>query len=319
MKAYMYMSIYLFIVAIVCASCGGSNSSGTTSNPNIISPTPSSIGDVQISQSSMMPTNGNNGQNYQLTIYNNSTENISLSSASAIGNTYNAGQNINGVKTSLYDLSSCTANLAPQATCNVQITPQGATGGFILATNFLGITSNKTYTAQQLVEYGSVSPSNGFSVSSTNLTVVKTPQQVYYVSIPFILANNYSSINVSSSVTPTYQNIICNANLYTAGNSCTAQLAFKGGNYTNTITFTGTPISNLDSFSLQSTNISDTVASINLTSISNNVANLINNGFNAVISSSSGGFPISLMNNGLANTTISSITSTQFNSFSSVI
>ncbi len=316
------LEIFLIVMLSSCSGGGGGGGGGgiiinPTPNPSVkptVTPAPpKASGNVLISQSAIMPVVASgSGQNFQLLIYNNSNEAVKLISATAVANTYAQGSTISGITTSLYDMSACSSILAQQSTCIIKIKPQGSDGRFALNANFQGQSSNSIYTAAQLIQYGAVAANNGFSSGAATLTAVAATNQIYYISLPFVLDNTYSGLNVTSNVNPVSAAIVsCMGNAYTAGNSCTAHLAFHGGSYLNTITISGiasvAQALTQSKLGLNASTIESNTTSFQLQASSLNMGNLINDGLNAVIRVAQGVTPISIMNNGLASANITGI------------
>ncbi len=300
-------SLLAFSALVACGT--SANTAAGSSTPT--DPIPNSAPSVSISQSGMMPTVGNgSGQSFSLTVYNGTKEVVTLNQNATSSPSHSdlLGQEIKGPRTALYDMSGCTRNILPQTACSIQVTPASASGRFVLSTSFNGATSGQTYNATQLVEYGSLTANNGFIVGSSTYSTVKAPDQVFYVSIPFVLDDDYSSVVANSRVaTVNPAQVTCTDTKFRKGSSCTAQLSFKGGIYSNTISVTGVPL--LAAQSLQSSQLQDAQLQASGTNgftvqqnvLSSNVANIINDGANAIVSATTP-VTIHVLNTGLANT-----------------
>lgn len=294
------------IITMLLPACSGGGSSDTSTNhqtPGNGDNVESHDENVTISQSSIMPTNGNSNGGFYLSIDNGTPNEISLSSIFAT-DSYPETSELNGLQTKLYDATSCNTLQAGQS-CLVKVTPIAKEGNFILNATFKTI-QGKTYSASQAIEYGNIPATNGFDFNSDNLHFAKLDNQNFSVAIPFVLEKTYDNLTINSDIIPISKNVVCNLGKYTQGTNCTALLKFKGGNYSNKITLTG----NIKSSSKQVTKLPLSTVSNEATltiSVSNaQLPNIIHNVHNALISSTAR--PISIMNLGLAEEKISSIT-----------
>jgi hypothetical protein len=304
------LNLLLSTVLVLLSACGGETSVAKPEVTPTPTPAPTAIKQVVISQPSLMPTVPGVAQSFELMISNYTDEGVNLSSATALAHTYLPSSNISGQKNSLYDMSACTKELAPQHSCIIKITPQGDNGRFVLDSNFIGAKSNTSYQATQLIQYGDIAATNGFKVSSTSLDVVKLPTQTFNLSIPFVLDKDYANVEVVSKVNPAVPIVVsCMSNQFYKGNSCTAHLAFKGGTFSNQVQLVGTPAmvqQKSGKFILKSLSSTTDVAQVKMNSLSNIVGNLINNGFNTVLKPNEKS-TISIMNTGLAGVLINNI------------
>jgi hypothetical protein len=302
-KTIRLVTIIITMLLPACSGGGSSNSSSNSQPPGNGGNVESHNENVTISQSSIMPTNGNAYGGFYLSIDNGTPNEISLSNIFAT-DSYPETSGLNGLQTKLYDATSCNTLQAGQS-CLIKVTPIAKEGNFILNTTFKTM-QGKTYSTSQTIEYGNIPATNGFNVNSDNLHFAKVDNQNFSVAIPFVLEKTYDNLVINSDVIPISKNVICDLGKYTQGTNCTALLKFKGGNYSNKITLTG----NIKSSSKQVAKLPLATASGEATltiSVSDApLPNIIHNGHKALISNTPR--PISILNLGLADETISSIT-----------
>lgn len=301
-----YKLLSILIIACGINACGSSNGGGGANTAPPAPASPTKAEGVFISQSSIMPrTSGGSNQQFYVVAYNDTNETIKLTNASATEYTDNSTAAVRGLKSDLYNAAACSGSLAPQQTCLIGITPQGKEGGFVLSSDFKAL-SGKTYTARQIIQYGEVPAANGFMVNNNNLRVAKPSNQNYYITIPFVLDQNYEKVEITSQVDPLSQKILCSNEGYNKGNSCTAVMEFAGGEYSSKINFKGTSRKVQAKHAL--TSASSTETNVNFSSTSAAVPNLIHDGFNALVKSAdTGPRIISILNTGLAAANFSSI------------
>lgn len=297
-------SAILFLGGICSVSCMSDGSSAKTQVP--VQPTAV----VSFSQISLIPTIADSGQKFYLSINNDSPDSISLSSMAALYYTNAAkGTVISGDKTNLFDASQCK-KIATHQSCLVAITPQLKNGGFVLEAKYHNAI-NEMLIFRQLIQYGDIPANNGFKVNQVNLNVVtKAPN--YHLAVPFVLDDDYTSLEVDSKIQPLSQKIICQNNRFNKGNSCTALLSYKSGNYSNKLTILGDKSRQTTASKTKTGGkrlvvenaLNSTTMDLNVST--NDIANLIQNGNNAIISTDHETL-ISVMNNGIAPLNISSI------------
>lgn len=310
--------ISIAITSVVLSACGSSGS-GTNGNSNPQPVIDKTAEKVVISQIPRMPVIAGSVNSYEVMIRNNSNEAVKLSTISLPSHTYKTEQNISGVKTDLYDFSSCSSTLLANQSCIAKITPQDAAGGFALKAIFNGTSSGKSYSAVQVFNYGEIISQSGFRVDSSTIAVEEKDNSSYYLSIPFVLDNNYSDVKVKSSIIPTEPPVIsCSGHGFSKGNSCTAHLLFNGGKYSNKIILTGIYGGinvQLANASFSGHALKDGDNSINSSPVyvnvsDNQVGNLVHNGTNAILSYGVN-YPVTIVNNGLAPVAINNITSNE--------
>ncbi len=303
-----YKLLSILIIACGINACGSSNGGGGSNTAPVPAPAPASptkVEGVFISQSSIMPRTSGSNQQFYVVAYNDTNETVKLTNISATEHTDNPTAAVRGLKSDLYNAAACSGSLAPQQTCLIGITPQGKEGGFVLGSDFKAL-SGKTYTARQIIQYGEVPAANGFIVNNNNLRVAKASSQNYYITIPFVLDQDYEKVEISSQKHPVSEKILCASEGYNKGNSCTAIMEFAGGEYSSKINFKGTSRKVQAKHAL--TSATSTETSVNFSSTSAAVANLIHDGFNALVKSADiGPRIISILNTGLAAANFSSI------------
>lgn len=309
---------YSILTMAILSACGnsGSGSNGSNNNPQPIVDT---VEKVVIGQISKMPVIAGSASSYEVVIKNNSKEAVKLSSVSLPSHTYKMEKNISGLKTDLYDFSACSNTLLANQTCVAKITPADQAGGFALKAIFNGTSTGKSYTANQVFNYGEITEQSGFSLDNSTITVEEKNNRSYYLSIPFVLDGNYSDVKVKSSIIPAETPVIsCSGKGFAKGSSCTAHLLFNGGKYSNKIILTGVygdttvRMANLSSskHSLKADGNSTDSSPVFVNVDNNTVGNLVHNGSNAILSYGVN-YPVTIINNGLADVNITSITSNE--------
>lgn len=296
----------LLTLGVVACSSGGGTGGGVSDNGGGNNFVDERVPGVFISQSSVMPVNGKSGQTFYVVAHNDTDQAVTLKNIAALNYSNKSQAKIEGLKTNLYNAAACSNSLAANQSCLIAITPEGNSGGFVLQADFIS-SGGKAYNVRQALNYGEVPTNGGFSVNGDNLRVVKPVGQNYYIAVPFVLNQNYSAIDVTSQITPISKKILCNAEGYAKGNSCTAILEYAGGNYSGKISFNGTPkLQKVRQAGLLATS---TASSVNFSATTELIPNLIHNGYNALVRPASvSSKTVSIVNTGLAAATLGNIT-----------
>ena len=300
------------VIASAITGCGGSSgsSSSTSGGGGGDVPLVKNTPQVKISQMSTMPIVAGSGAKYYVGVYNDTAAVLNLQSI-ATTNAQNSRDNLSGEVTALYNGAGC-ARLQPNQSCTIAVTPtiteKEPGGGFLLNVAF-GASDGKTYKASQVLQYGKLTGANGITVANNNMRVVAAAGSKSYVAVPYVLGDNVLA-KPSSSITPLSENDICD------GKYCTHFYSYRGGDFTSKISFVNTR----NAFSRghhasKASSLKDTIvaAGFTINSTVNSIANVLTDGYNTVLTAGGVAVPVVLQNTGLADASISSITSTTDN------
>src|SRR6185437_13350518 len=283
-KCFKNFILCLGVTLIGCGvgTAGNGSSNSSTSQGQAISSSPN----VQIGNVATITSANYTAGEYTLVFISNSSDSeISLQNTQIRAN----GQILSASAISPYvDLGNCL-QIGKNKTCSAKILTNLTLQSYLLTLTYSD-TSGNSYTTSQIISFNAFLPvQNGFIYDATQLSLVGKSS----LSIPFRLADNYTSISVSINDKPA--ELSCNRNNYNINTLCNAIIKstdlLVGTNALNQVTITGSGMSGIKSSTLTLSN--------------NQAASIITSGQNVVINPDNGTSPqtVYLFNNGLVNAT----------------
>ena len=233
------ISFLLITTSICLGGCGSGGGSGGNGSKDESAKQNSE--QIVISSSSILP----NGGKVKLRVDNSTTESVYLSSYNLSGSgTLDFNDRSLPQSGNISNASALGCDiLKPHEFCYLSFTPTENDGAVVVQLKYITAGASKNYTAAQLLEYSSkVNKYEGFVISNLNLGNVVTTS-AYALSIPFILSDDFASLDISASRNVLSKEIYCNG--MTKNSSCTAILRLStenettGISYENEITMSG--------------------------------------------------------------------------------
>lgn len=235
----------VFKIAVVIGSFTWLLSSCSKINSNSATDTPANSlnSGIQISASSVMPIDPTvSGRYYYLQVNNSSDSLMNLTTASVNNKFFNIKDNHKMQSSSdfaLVDTSNCS-HIQPRGSCTIKITPPNLPSSDVISLTFNNGTND--YTAQQLISYDVLQGYQGFILNNKSFTVVVPEGAKGTYAVPFILDDNYTSIDINTLSPNTSVQLLCSGK--TKGSFCTAIATTSLVNQNITLNLVGRTTSN---------------------------------------------------------------------------
>lgn len=313
MRTYIKTILSIVVCTIFTACGGGGGSSGGGNGPNGSSDT------VILGNVTTIPTGYATVSATSMVVTNNTTSVLNLDKDSI---TVKIGQlTLKGESQTQNYIDTSQCNILKNQ-CSVTVNAPSADGSYLVTLVFNNPATNKNYIGSQIITYSShLSETNGFIVSNLNTNIGKAVTANATLAVPFVLTNTYSNLTATLGV-QTSNGIVANKNsglstmvscpagVFSLHSLCTAYVTAGNIGSTNltqlVLTLSGEPSTsgtlflNSTSKLLKAQGSSGYSATIPVTIVQNQVANLITSGFNLAITPTSGSQLVWLLNTGLA-------------------
>lgn len=312
---YYVLNFFLVLSALIIISCTGPVKANSNNTGGNVTPSPPlNAASVIMGNITPIPLDGSGSNTTSTIITNNLPEAVYLNSAKITQN--GTSTDVTSPGSSLVNLQLCQT-IQDHGTCSVIITPPNTNGSFLLSIVFK-TGGGKSYTASQVITYSNQIPSaDGFYYSTLNSNIYNYSGQSTTFTIPFRLAQTYTSLKVEGNNPSFSASYSCPGSILTKGTLCTAQVLINNLGTTNlvigSVTITGetstlitdkAPLNKLKNFNNISNLKTRFSAKINLTVSQNTTGNLLTSAINVLVNPSTGNAQtVTLLNNGSASIT----------------